>query len=62
MSVSNPKCYCNVESKQLQVKKEGPNHLRFFLKCQSDKCKFWKWCDTIDKYVKNILSVNKPWL
>lgn len=43
------KCYCNTETIKLQVKKEGPNQHRYFLKCKTDKCKFWKWCDT-DNY------------
>ncbi|CAF3834837.1 unnamed protein product [Rotaria sp. Silwood1] len=41
-----PKCNCNVDAKELTVRKEGPNKGRSFFRCgNNDQCNFFAWKD-----------------
>ncbi|CAF3423243.1 unnamed protein product [Rotaria sp. Silwood2] len=41
---SVPKCNCNVDAKELTVKKDGPNKGRSFFRCgNNDNCNFFAW-------------------
>ncbi|CAF1087006.1 unnamed protein product [Rotaria sordida] len=50
-----PKCNCNVDAKELTVKKDGPNKGRSFFRCgNNDNCNFFAWKDnTTSNHVGN---------
>ena len=50
-----PKCNCNVDAKELTVKKDGPNKGRPFYRCgnQDNNCNFFAWKDEDSRTMNN---------